>query len=112
MSVSEEKTTRGKEEIYREREREREQRERRESGVIVGRLTTPHDLIVMLKTAGEAGKSVGGRDASHHILQCCVTEGGHFVNEKLCQGSRFYDILTVVLSVCCMLLVCCCRYLL
>lgn len=42
---------------------------RGESRAIVGRLTTPHDLIVMLKTAGEAGRSVGGRDASHHILQ-------------------------------------------
>lgn len=47
-----------------------------ESRVIVGRLTTPHDLIVMLKTAGEAGRRVGGQDASHRILQRCVTEGG------------------------------------
>lgn len=56
--------------------REREQRGKGESGVIVGRLTTPHDLIVMLKTAGEAGRRVGGQDASQHILQRCVAEGG------------------------------------
>lgn len=43
----------------------------RESGVIVERLTTPHDLIVMPKTAGEAGRRVGGRDTSHRILQSC-----------------------------------------
>lgn len=59
-----------------ERERQREQRERGESGVFVGRLTTPHDLIVMLKTAGEAGRRVGGQDASQRILQRCETEGG------------------------------------
>lgn len=59
------------------REREGERTEGKgESRVIVGRLTTPHDLIVMLKTAGEAGRRVGGQDASHHILQRCVTEGG------------------------------------
>lgn len=56
--------------------REREQRGKGESGVIVGRLTTPHDLIVMLKTAGEAGRRVGGQDASQHILQRCVAKGG------------------------------------
>ena len=50
-------------------EREGERTEGRgESRGIVGRLTTPHDLIVMLKTAGEAGRSVEGRHASHHIL--------------------------------------------
>lgn len=49
--------------------RERKRGGKRESGVIVGRLTTPHDLIVMPKTAGEAGRRVGGRDASHRILQ-------------------------------------------
>lgn len=58
-------------------EREGERTEGKgERGVIVGRLTTPHDLIVMLKTAGEAGRRVGGRDASYHILQRCVTVGG------------------------------------
>lgn len=51
-------------------QREKE-RAKRESGVIVGRLTTPHDLIVMPKTVGEAGRRVGGRDASHRILQRC-----------------------------------------
>lgn len=56
--------------------REREQRVKRERRVIVGRLTTPHDLIVMLKTVGEASGRVGGQDASHHILQRCVTVGG------------------------------------
>lgn len=59
-----------------ERQRQREQRERGESGVFVGRLTTPHDLIVMLKTAGEAGRRVGGQDASQRILQRYETEGG------------------------------------
>lgn len=68
----EEMKTRGNEEMSRERERTEG---KGESRVIVERLTTPHDLIVMLKTAGEAGRSVGGRNASHHILQCCVTEG-------------------------------------
>ena len=57
-----------------------------ESRFIVGRLTTPHDLIVMLKTAGvarererererERGRE-GGRDARHHRLLCCMGEGG------------------------------------
>lgn len=30
----------------------------------------------MPKTAGEAGRRVGGKDASHHILQRCVSAGG------------------------------------
>lgn len=30
----------------------------------------------MLKTAGEAGESVGGRDANHRILQRYVNQGG------------------------------------
>lgn len=30
----------------------------------------------MPKTAGEAGRRVGGKDASHRILQRCVSEGG------------------------------------
>lgn len=47
---------------------EAKEQRRGESRAIVGRLTTPHDLIVMLKTVGEAGRSVGGRDASHHKL--------------------------------------------
>lgn len=64
----EEMKTRGNEEMSRERERTEG---KGESRVIVERLTTPHDLIVMLKTAGEAGRSVGGRNASHHILVLC-----------------------------------------
>ncbi len=68
-------------------EREGERTEGKgESGVIVGRLTTPHDLIVMLKTAGEAGRRVGGRDASHRILQRCVGEGGTHSWPTLCKG--------------------------
>lgn len=72
---------------------------RGESGAIVGRLTTPHDLIVMLKTAGEAGRSVGRRDASHHILQGPCDRGrglqltATLLILKLCQRNNFFHIL-------------------
>lgn len=49
---------------------------RGESRVIVERLTTPHDLIVMLKTVGEAGRSEGGRERCQTPHTTVLCEGG------------------------------------
>lgn len=62
-----EEDQRRNEEMRREREAARTEgsgERERERGLFVGRLTTPHDLIVMLKPAGEASRRVGGQDAS------------------------------------------------
>ena len=63
----------------RERGREREPKGREGvSRVIVERLTTPHDLIVMLKTVGEAGGrgGEGVTTTDHCAVLCCVRVGG------------------------------------
>lgn len=66
-----------------------ETRGKGESGLIVGRLTTPHDLIVMPKRAGEAGRGVKrARCQPLHTTALCGPSRedacSMFVNRGLC----------------------------
>lgn len=65
-------------EMKKVRESERGARER-EREVFVERLTTPHDLIVLLKTAGVDEREGVRRDAKPHTHCCSVgdKEGQH-----------------------------------